>query len=179
MSRESDLDLDAILAEFHGQEENAPAQKRPEPRAASSRRELRERAERQAAREKAASETEKTMLFEPLAPEPPAPRRQEAPAPVEKKPLKEKPAPAREKPAERPAKSPETLSRKKQVQKGPGKAFALMFLAVLALAAVLTGLLGWTSRAEKAAAPKAPEEIRLSLGEDLEALLDEGAASSR
>jgi hypothetical protein len=37
----------------------------------------------------------------------------------------------------------------------------------------------WSRLAEEAAQPQPPEEIRMSLGENLEALLDEEAASSR
>ncbi len=65
MSRDQDLDLDAILAEFHGQEEQARPVKRPEPPKPVSRRELREEAERQAAAEKPVPPEEKTVLFEP------------------------------------------------------------------------------------------------------------------
>lgn len=178
MSRERDLDLDAILAEFHGQEEKAPAKPLNDEHRPASRRELREQAERQAAQEKESVEAEKTMLFEPAA-QSPAPKREEAPASAEKKPLQPEKGAVRERnTAELPRKAPTAPARKK-TRKGPGKAFALMFLVVLALAAVLTGLLRWASSAEKAAAPREPEEIRMSLGENLEAILDESAASSR
>ena len=74
MSGNQDLDLDAILAEFHGQEEQARPVKRPEPPKAMSRRELREAAERQTAAEQPVPPEEKTVLFEPLPAERPAPK---------------------------------------------------------------------------------------------------------
>lgn len=177
MSGDRDLDLDAILAEFHSQE--TPA--RPQPPKSTSRRELRERAEQEAARKEAAGSADKTVLFEAVTPKkpaelivPPAPEKEpEAP-----KSRKIAPTAPEKREAERAPKAVGGREKEKNAQ-GPGKAFALMFLVLLALGAVLAGLLGWASRAEKAAEPPAPQEIRLSLGEDLEALLDEEAASSR
>ena len=187
MSRDQDLDLDAILAEFHGQEEQARPVRRPEPPKAMSRREQREAAERQAAAEKPVPPEEKTVLFEPLPAERPAPKPHAAaaaPVPAKERRTAEEPqrkapaAPARE-PAEKPAKPrPAARPQTKQEQR-PGTAFALMFLVLLLLAASLTGLMRWSRLAEEAAKPQPPQEIRMSLGEDLEALLDEEAASSR
>ena len=189
MSGNQDLDLDAILAEFHGQEEQARPVKRPEPPKAMSRRELREAAERQTAAEQPVPPEEKTVLFEPLPAERPAPKPHTAaaapaPAPAKERRTAEEPrrkapaAPARdaaEKPTkQRPAARPQTKKEQR-----PGTAFALMFLVLLLLAAALTGLMHWSRLAEEAAKPQPPQEIRMSLGEDLEALLNEEAASSR
>lgn len=177
MSGDRDLDLDAILAEFHRQD--APA--RPQPPKTASRRELRERAELEAARKEAAGSGDKTVLFETVTPGRPAeisapPAPEMAPAAPESR--KKAPAASGKKETERAPKAAGGRKKAKKAQE-PGKAFALMFLVLLALGAVLAGLLDWTSRAEQAAAPAAPQEIRLSLGEDLEALLDEEAATSR
>lgn len=169
MSRDRDLDLDAILAEFHGQEEQPQPVKRPESPKAMSRRELREEAERQAAAEKPVPPEEKTVLFETLPAERPAPKPNAAAV---------APAPARE-PAEKPAKARPAARAKTKKEQRPGAAFALMFLVLLLLAAALAGLMRWSRLAEEAARPQPPEEIRMSLGEDLEALLDEEAATSR
>ena len=179
MSRDRDLDLDAILAEFHGQEEAARPANRPAAPKTPSRRELREEAERQAAAQKPAPTGDKTVLFEKLPTESPAPQPKaavKAPAPAGEPRKKTPAAPVREA-AEKPAKAPVRKQAKKEQR--PGTAFALMFLVLLVLAAALAGLMRWSSLAEEAAKPQPPEEIRLSLGEDLEALLNEEAASSR
>ena len=175
MSRDQDLDLDAILAEFHGQEEQARPVKRPEPPKPVSRRELRDPPE------------EKTVLFEPLPAERPAPKPHgaaAAPVPAKERRTAEEPqrkapaAPAREA-AEKPAKPRPAARPQTKKEQRPGTAFALMLLVLLLLAASLTGLMRWSRLAEEAAKPQPPQEIRMSLGEDLEALLDEEAASSR
>lgn len=185
MSRDRDLDLDAILAEFHGQEEKARPVNLTEPPKTASRRELREEAERQAAAGKSVPTEEKTVLFQSLPAEKTAPTPKEAPkapAPERGKPTAEESrrktpaAPSREA-AEKPAKAPARKQAKKEQR--PGLAFALMTLVLLVLAAALAGLLRWASLAEEAAQLQPPEEIRLNLGEDLEALLNEEAASSR
>lgn len=179
MSRDRDLDLDAILAEFHGQEEAARPANRPAAPRTPSRRELREEAERQTAAQKPAPTGDKTVLFEKLPTESPAPQPKaavKAPAPAGEPRKKTPAAPVREA-AEKPAKAPVRKQAKKEQR--PGTAFALMFLVLLVLAAALAGLMRWSSLAEEAAKPQPPEEIRLSLGEDLEALLNEEAASSR
>ena len=176
MSRDRDLDLDAILAEFHGQDEEARPVNRTEPPKTPSRRELRER---QTAAQKPAPTGDKTVLFEKLPTESPAPQPKaavKAPAPAGEPRKKTPAAPVREA-AEKPAKAPVRKQAKKEQR--PGTAFALMFLVLLVLAAALAGLMRWSSLAEEAAKPQPPEEIRLSLGEDLEALLNEEAASSR
>lgn len=179
MSRDRDLDLDAILAEFHGQEEAARPANRPAAPRTPSRRELREEAERQTAAQKPAPTGDKTVLFEKLPTESPAPQPKaavKAPAPAGEPRKKTPAAPVREA-AEKPAKAPVRKQAKKEQR--PGTAFALMFLVLLVLAAALAGLMRWSSLAEEAAKPQPQEEIRLSLGEDLEALLNEEAASSR
>ena len=179
MSRDRDLDLDAILAEFHGQDEEARPVNRTEPPKTPSRRELREEAERQTAAQKPAPTGDKTVLFEKLPTESPAPQPKaavKAPAPAGEPRKKTPAAPVREA-AEKPAKAPVRKQAKKEQR--PGTAFALMALVLLVLAAALAGLMRWSSLAEEAAKPQPPEEIRLSLGEDLEALLNEEAASSR
>lgn len=185
MSRDRDLDLDAILAEFHGREEKAAPVNRPAAPKTPSRRELREEAERQAAAQKPAPTGDKTVLFEKLPAESPAPQPKaavKAPAPAgeelpAEEPRKKTPAAPVRKAAEGPAKAPARKQAKKEQR--PGTAFALMALVLLVLAAALAGLMRWSSLAEEAAKPQPPEEIRLSLGEDLEALLNEEAASSR
>lgn len=179
MSRDRDLDLDAILAEFHGQDEEARPVNRTEPPKTPSRRELREEAERQTAAQKPAPTGDKTVLFEKLATESPAPQPKaavKAPAAAGEPRKKTPAAPVREA-AEKPAKAPVRKQAKKEQR--PGTAFALMALVLLVLAVALAGLMRWSSLAEEAAKPQPPEEIRLSLGEDLEALLNEEAASSR
>ena len=179
MSRDRDLDLDAILAEFHGQDEEARPVNRTEPPKTPSRRELREEAERQTAAQKPAPTGDKTVLFEKLPTESPAPQPKaavKAPAPAGEPRKKTPAAPVREA-AEKPAKAPVRKQAKKEQR--PGTAFALMALVLLVLAVALAGLMRWSSLAEEAAKPQPPEEIRLSLGEDLEALLNEEAASSR
>ena len=184
MSRDRDLDLDAILAEFHGQEEKARPVNRPEAPKTMSRRELREEAERQTAAQKRVPTEEKTLLFQSLPAEKTAPRpeeKQKVPTPEREElpteePRRKTPAPTR-KAAEKPAKAPVRKQTKKEQR--PGLAFALMFMVLLVLAAALAGLMRWSSLAEEAAQPQPPEEIRLNLGEDLEALLNEEAASSR
>ena len=185
MSRDRDLDLDAILAEFHGREEKAAPVKKADLPKTPSRRELREEAERKAAAEMAAATGDKTVLFEKLPTESAAPQPKaavKAPAPLEEKRPAEEPrkkapaAPVREA-AEKPAKAPARKQAKKEQK--PGTAFALLFLVLLVLAAALAGLMRWSSLAEEAAKPQPPEEIRMSLGENLEALLNEEAASSR
>ncbi len=179
MSRDRDLDLDAILAEFHGQEEKARPVNRPESPKTTSRRELREEAERQTAAQMPVPNGDKTVLFEKMPAENPAPQPKaavKAPASGEE-PRKKAPAAQVRNTAEKPAKAPARKQTKKEQR--PGLAFALMALVLLVLAAALAGLLRWASLAEEAAQPQPPEEIRLSLGEDLEALLDEEAASSR
>ncbi len=183
MSR--DLDLDAILAEFHGQEEKARPVKRAEPPKTPSRRELREEAERQNAAKQPAPSGDKTVLFEKLPAENAAPKPKaavKAPAPAGEKRPAEEPrkkapaAPVREA-AEKPAKAP--ARKQAQKEQRPGTAFALMALVLLVLAAALAGLMRWSSLAEEATKPQPPQEIRMSLGEDLGAFLDEEAATSR
>ncbi len=186
MSRDQDLDLDAILAEFHGQEEQARPMKRPEPPKTMSRREMREAAERQAAEEKPVPSEEKTVLFETLPAERPAAKPNvtaASPASAKEERTAAEPrgkaaAPAREA-AEKPAKPRAAARTQTKKERRPGTAFALMILVLLLLAAALTGLVRWSRLAEEAAKPQPPQEIRLSLGEDLEALLDEEAATSR
>ena len=188
MSRDQDLDLDAILAEFHGQEAASRPVKRPDSPRTPSRRELREEAERQAAAERPSPSEEKTVLFEALpqekaasqqsaAAKSPAPAVKKQPAEAEKQ-REISNAPSRER-AEKSTRAPVRTRKQAKKEQRPGTAFALMALVLLVLAVALAGLMRWSSLAEEAAKPQPPEEIRLSLGEDLEALLNEEAASSR
>ena len=188
MSRDQDLDLDAILAEFHGQEAAAKPVKRPASSRTPSRRELREAAERQAAAERPSPSEEKTVLFEALpqekeaaqqsaAAKSPGPAVKKQPAEAEKQ-REISNAPSRER-AEKSTKAPVRTRKQAKKEQKPGVAFALMFLVLVLLAAALAGLMHWSRLAEEAAQPQPPEEIRMSLGENLEALLDEEAASSR
>lgn len=187
MSRDQDLDLDAILAEFHGQGAASRPVKRPDSPRTPSRRELREEAERQAAAEKPSLSADKTVLFEALPQEKavqqspaamaPAPAAKKQPAEAEKQ-REISNAPSRER-AEKSTKAPVRTRKQAKKEQKPGVAFALMFLVLVLLAAALAGLMHWSRLAEEAAQPQPPEEIRMSLGENLEALLDEEAASSR
>lgn len=179
MSGQSDLNLDDILAEFH-LEESRPLPD-PLPRAAEP------KAARPQAPAPILNSGEKagdgTLLYESrsgkhaaLAPqpqeEPPAPKRETAaPKPADK------PAPKQpEKPAPRPTPKP---AEKPAPKRSPAKGFALMVLVLLLLGAALAGLLRWTLQAEKAAAPKEPEPLRLELGLNLERSLDESAGTTR
>ena len=183
MSERNDLDLDAILAEYHREERKpAPAAQTP----AVTRRELQAAREaqkasqpeedlfsseqkagegtivysRNAGRPKAGSGAEEALPARPAA----QPR---AAAPEQPR-VTGEPVRRQEKPGAKPAKKPRR-----------GKGIAWMLLVLALLTAALFGLVRWTVRAEEAAEPVQPEPLRLELGADLEQALDESASSSR
>lgn len=149
MSRENDLDLDAILAEFSG-DAQGPTQPAPEPAP------RRRRAE---------------PVPPPAAPEekdyvalPREPRRPAAPA-------RERSA-AKTEPQQRPAPERRQASRR-------AKGRVRMALVLAALIALLAGMLFWSSRAERQRAGLEPEPLRLELGQELEDYLDHTATTTR
>lgn len=144
------LDLDEILAEFHAEQKAAPARPADAPA---------ERPPRRA-----------ELHRESAAPEP-APRYEErrAEAPVA---VAERPAPAK-KPAPQPARrSPKAARRRKA-------GILRMSLAVLLLAALLTGLVVWALGEETKPAETEPTPVSLDLGEAMEGYLDEAPTRSR
>ena len=149
MSRENDLDLDAILAEFSAGEQG-PTQPAAEPAP------RRRRAE---------------PVPPPAAPEekdyvalPREPRRPAAPA-------RERSA-AKTEPQQRPAPERRQASRR-------AKGRVRMALVLAALIALLAGMLFWSSRAERQRAGLEPEPLRLELGQELEDYLDHTATTTR
>ncbi len=182
MSREDKLDLDSILAEFHAQEkparEGAAAPERASrreslpsaPLSAEDTRFYRERPARHAAPEPA----------EPAEPAPPPAPQRESPAQTAPERRKPEPAPKMRKSEQGPVREQaQPQQKEKQKKAGHGKGFALMFLVLLALAAILAGLLRWTGLKEQETLPPEQELLRLDLGESLEQALDESAGSSR
>lgn len=176
MSERNELDLDAILAEYH-REEHKPS---PAPQAAvPTRRERAARAQREIKQQDALLSTEQkagegTLVY------------QTWPARTERKPAPVQPAPRPRPAVQEPAKPAPTQRRRQEkpeprAKKRPrqGEGFALMLLVLVLLAAALFGLVRWTIRAEKAAAPSQPEALRLELGVQLEQTLDESASTSR
>ena len=185
MSGRTDLDLDAILAEFHSQEQAAPpVESAPAPR--------RRRAEKQAAEPSPLPE-EGTMLYDVrpgrhAALEPQTPPKQK-PVPAPSAPAPRQPVPPRPprpaegkrtEPASRPQAreqaAPVAAPRKKQKRKG-GR--LPLFAVLLVLAAVLAGILWWTLGQERLHASPEPEPIRMELGQGLEQVLEESSGSSR
>ncbi len=193
----TDLDLDAILAEFHEQESQPPRAETPRP--ARRRRDY-------SLLDSGELSTEETLLYEksparhaaPVSQAPAAPATVQKPATVQE-PVR-KPAPRAEAPASRlrpaptpkpdrqaaPSRPPQAKERSEKVpapaaKKRPshGLGFALMFLVLLLLTAALAGLLRWNSLAEADSAPREPEPLRLELGAELERTLDESAGSTR
>ncbi len=196
MSREPDQELDRILAEFYDQQREEARKSPPSPR----RTELGKEAAPDAAPKPRETELPEQRRPRHAAPEPeelkhaaPAPGR--AAAAPERKSGAETPRgkperAAAEKKESRPApgsaeRSNPPQNRRTDAEKrehsrlGPGKGFAMMFLVLLTLAALLTGLLLWVVRDERAKAQQEPEPVRMELMEDLEQYLDESAGSSR
>ena len=149
MSRENDLDLDAILAEFSAGEQG-PTQPAPEP---APRRRRAEPVPPPAAPE------EKDYVALPREPRrPAAPAREQSAAKTE--------------PRQRPAPERRQASRR-------AKGRVRMALVLAALIALLTGMLFWSSRAERQRAGLEPEPLRLELGQELEDYLDHTATTTR
>ena len=149
MSRENDLDLDAILAEFSAGEQG-PTQPAPEP---APRRRRAEPVPPPAAPE------EKDYVALPREPRrPAAPARERSAAKTE---LQQRPAPERRQASRR------------------AKGRVRMALVLAALIALLAGMLFWTARAERQRAGLEPEPLRLELGQELEDYLDHTATTTR
>ena len=191
MSRDQDLDLDAILAEFHA-DEKRPAAPAPAPAPAPRRRR----------EEVVPPPGESTYRLFPQEPRPAAAPARVTPESRETPPRREQPArPARlSAPAQQPAdegqeRSParaETRPRPSQVSRpapdaarerrqASRKAAGRLHMAVvlLALVALLAGALFWTIREERRNAAREPEPIRLELGQRLEEHLDAAATTTR
>ena len=177
MSERNELDLDAILAEYHREEQKpTPAPQAAVPtrreRAAQAQRESKQQEDVMLSSEQKAGEG--TMVYQTRVA-----RTEEKPAPAQ--PVY-RPRPAVQEPKEpTPAQNRRREKSAPRAKKKPrqGKGFALMLLVLALLAAALFGLVRWTVRAEKAAAPSQPEALRLELGAELERALDESASSSR
>lgn len=177
MSRENELDLDAILAEFHRQDQSPSRQEAaPTPR--------RRREERlEAPREPEAS----ALAEHPKEPRPLAPRREDPVPKREPQPAAPKPAnaaarprsaaPDRERPVRKAAapKAERETGRRSRAAEGRRH----MAIVLAALAVLLAGLLFWTVRAERQAAALEPEPVSLELGQQLEEYLNHAATTTR
>lgn len=155
--RENELDLDAILAEYHAEEQRpaAPVES-PAPRRRRAESAPVPREEPPAA---ADLQPRRERVVTP-GPEESEDRTERQPRPVQKP----KPAPKAER-ERRPA------SRK--------SAGGLRMAVVLAgMLAVLAGMLFWVSREEQQSAALEPEPLRLELGQALEDYLDHAATTS-
>ena len=155
--RENELDLDAILADFHAEERRpaAPVESpAPRRRRAESAPALREEAPA------AAAPQPRRERFAAPDPEQSEDRTERLPRPVQKP----RPAPKAER-ERRPA------SRKS----AGGLRMAVVLAALLA---VLAGMLFWVSREEQKTAAQEPEPIRMELGQALEDYLDHAATTS-
>lgn len=156
--RENELDLDAILAEYHAEEQRpaAPAES-PAPR--------RRRAE-----------SAPVPREEPIAsPAPQQPRRERVvtsgPEQSEERTVQQ-PRPV-QKP--RPAPNAERERRPASRKSAGGLRMAIVLAVLLA---VLAGMLFWVSREEQQSAALEPEPLRLELGQALENYLDHAATTS-
>ena len=156
--RENELDLDAILAEYHAEERRpaapaespAPRRRRAESAPVPQEEPIASPAPQQPQQERIALTAER----------PAAPRQVQQPRPVQKP----RPAPKAER-ERRPA------SRKS----AGGLRMAVVLAALLA---VLAGMLFWVSREEQKTAAQEPEPIRMELGQALENYLDHAATTS-
>ena len=155
--RENELDLDAILAEYHAEEQRpaAPAES-PAPR--------RRRAESAPAPQEeppaAAAPQPRRERFAAPDPEQSEDRTERLPRPVQKP----RPAPKAER------------ERRPASRKSAGR--LRMALVLAALLAVMAGMLFWVSREEQKTAAGEPEPIRMELGQALEDYLDHAATTS-
>lgn len=170
MSGDSNLDLDAILAEFHSQEQAAAE---PAPAPAPRRR----RAEMAPLAQDAPAE-EGTALYVSRAGRHAAPQT-ESVVPRRETPTAKPAAPARQPQPGQPKRADAQAQREARAAKRRKKGRLRMAIVLIALAALLAGLLGWTIRDEKKNAPEEPAPLRLELGQKLEEYLDQAATSSR
>lgn len=173
MSGRNELDLDAILAEFHAEERQAQAKPAPTPVE-----QPRRRAEIHAA--------ENVLPPEPA----PIPRQEPAAAPAavavaERPPVRQEARPViRESRPVRQEARPEVRETRPEARDGRAArrrqtGIKRMLLALAALAVLLTGLLIWTIHDEKQAVAEDPEIISLDLGEALEEYLDQAPTRMR
>ena len=153
MSRENDLDLDAILAEFSAGEQG-PTQPAAEPAP------RRRRAE--PVPPPAAPEEQDFVSLPRESRRPAAPARERSAAKTE--------------PQQRPA--PEPRPERRQASRR-AKGRVRMAVVLAALIALLAGMLFWTARAERQRAGLEPEPLRLELGQELEDYLDHTATTTR
>ena len=180
MSGEANLDLDAILAEFHSQEtaepkpERAPTPRRRSQAVPTESGEPLSRPGRHAAPEPVAPPVETPR---------PAPTAQSVPRPAAPLPRPEHAEPPRRQggeaePSKRPARPAKTAQAARPAPRRKGRKGSL-FATLLLLAALLAGLLFWSIRTEKKNSPPEPTPIRMELGEDLADYLRESAGNSR
>lgn len=156
--RENELDLDAILAEYHAEERRpaaplespAPRRRRAESAPAPQEEPIASPAPQQPQQERTALTAER----------PAAPRQERLPRPVQKPKIAPK--------AER--------ERRPASRKSAGR--LRMALVLAALLAVMAGMLFWVSREEQKTAAQEPEPLRLELGQALEDYLDHAATTS-
>lgn len=180
MSGRNDLDLDAILAEFHAEERQTQAKPAPAPAEQPRRRAEIHAAENALPPEPAPAA--QTVLSQPRT----------AVAVAERPPVRREPRPeireprpeVREtRPVIREAR-PEIRESQSEVRDGRAArrrrtGINRMLLALAALAVLLTGLLIWTIHDEKQAVAEEPEVISLDLGEALEEYLDQAPTRTR
>ena len=155
--RENELDLDAILADFHAEERRpaAPVES-PAPR--------RRRAESAPAPQE-----------EPPAAAAPQPRRERFAAPDPEQ------SEDRTGRLPRPAQKPKIAAKTERELRPASRKSAgrlRMALVLAALLAVMAGMLFWVSREEQKTAAQEPEPIRMELGQALEDYLDHAATTS-
>ena len=176
MSGAPDLDLEAILAEYHAQERgekpSAPAPE-PQPR--------RRRAPEPvlSAREPAG---EDTALYRPpvrkeaapAAPPQPTPPRTEKPKTPQPRPKPPQPKPQPPQPKAKPTEKPAPPKAEKRGAKG-GLRMALVLTVFIA---VLAGLLYWTVTDERAKRTEEPEPLRLELAQAMGDYLEEASLRS-
>lgn len=156
--RENELDLDAILAEYH-EEERRPAAPAESP------------APRRRRAESAPVPQEEPIAF----PAPQQPRRERVvtPGPEES----EERTVQQPRPVQKPRPAPKAeRERRPASRKSAGGLRMAVVLA--ALLAVLAGMLFWVSREEQKTAAQEPEPIRMELGQALEDYLDHAATTS-
>lgn len=155
--RENELDLDAILAEYHAEERRpaAPAES-PAPR--------RRRAE-----------SAPVPQEEAPAAAAPQPRRERFAAPDPER------SEDRTERQPRPVQKPKIAAKTERERRPASRKSAgglRMAVVLAALLAVLAGMLFWVSREEQQSAALEPEPLRLELGQALEDYLDHAATTS-
>jgi hypothetical protein len=187
MSGRNELDLDAILAEFHAEERQAQAKPAPAPVERPRR-----RAEIHAAENVLPPEPAPIPRQEPAAAptavavaERPPVRQEARPVVRETRPVQRETRPeVREaRPVQRETR-PEVRETRPEARDGRAArrrqtGIKRMLLALAALAVLLTGLLIWTIHDEKQAVAEDPEIISLDLGEALEEYLDQAPTRMR